>query len=418
MAAWTEQLGVRCHVGHPFHPLPPRQAALRAARYAFLHATAAEISADRIATAHHADDQAETVLFRILRGTGIRGLAGIPEMRGIIARPLLPFWREELESYLSERGIAYLTDPSNTDPRWKRVVIRTRVLPALEAAWDAPVRVRLVRLAASARRADRALLVQAKQALCGAEVRTSDRGMGFERAVLVRYHPVVQARALAHLAEKLGVRLSRGGTRAAVEFIRGGRSGASVDVGGGLELRREFGLLWLGPVSPGEARTVLRITDEAPGEGEIELGGRHFRVRWRREREAGGRGPGVPGGVVDTDRQESARGEAGEPSPPVPEVESPLELRAEEVRFPLEVRAWLPGDRIRLRGGTRKLKRLFVDRRVPLSERRSIPVVADRAGRVFWVWRVARAASDPAAEGPEGNAGPLIIDIEERQERG
>jgi tRNA(Ile)-lysidine synthase len=243
---WAEALGLECRVGAPSHALPPRQAQLRAARYSFLNAVAEEEGADRIATAHHADDQAETVLFRILRGTGVRGLAGIPERRGLIVRPLLGFWREELESYLQDAGIAYLTDPSNVDPRWTRALIRTRVLPALESAWDGPVRERLVQVAHSARRADRALLAQARQALKRSHVTKDVRGFRFVRAGFARYHPAVQARALAFLAERLNVRLSRGGTRVAVEFIKGGQSGASVDVGGGLELRREFEELRLG----------------------------------------------------------------------------------------------------------------------------------------------------------------------------
>src|SRR5690606_8586295 len=73
---------------------PPRsEAAARELRYAFLHAAAERFAADALATAHHADDQAETVLFRLARGTGLAGLAGIPARRGIIARPLLAFTR-------------------------------------------------------------------------------------------------------------------------------------------------------------------------------------------------------------------------------------------------------------------------------------------------------------------------------------
>jgi tRNA(Ile)-lysidine synthase len=202
---WAKEIGLECRVGGPSHALPPRQAPLRAARYSFLHEVADEEGADRIATAHHADDQAETVLFRILRGTGVRGLAGIPERRGRIVRPLLEFWREELESYLQEAGIAYLTDPSNVDPRWTRALIRTKVLPALESAtkvlpalesaWDGPVRERLVQVAHSARRTDRALLAQARQALKRSDVTEDNRGFRFVRAGFARYACPAEERA-------------------------------------------------------------------------------------------------------------------------------------------------------------------------------------------------------------------------------
>ncbi len=385
---WAEALGLECRVGAPSHALPPRQAQLRAARYSFLNAVAEEEGADRIATAHHADDQAETVLFRILRGTGVRGLAGIPERRGRIVRPLLGFWREELESYLQDAGIAYLTDPSNVDPRWTRALIRTRVLPALESAWDGPVRERLVQVAHSARRADRALLAQARQALKRSHVTKDVRGFRFVRAGFARYHPAVQARALVFLAERLNVRLSRGGTRVAVEFIKGGQSGASVDVGGGLELRREFEELRLGDSVAEKGSSTVRIEAPGAGEGSLKLAGRGFHVTWSPAKQ---RGVGEPG----DDDQDS------------------YSLRQEDASWPLEVRSWLPGDRIRLRGGSRKLKRLFGDRRIPLSERGRIPVLSDAGGRVLWVWGMAKARlADPSSD--ERERAPLTIAIEEQ----
>ncbi len=385
---WAEEIGLECRVGGPSHALPPRQAPLRAARYSFLDEVADEEGADRIATAHHADDQAETVLFRILRGTGVRGLAGIPERRGRIVRPLLEFWREELESYLQEAGIAYLTDPSNVDPRWTRALIRTKVLPALESAWDGPVRERLVQVAHSARRTDRALLAQARQALKRSDVTEDNRGFRFVRAGFARYHPAVQARAFAFLAERLDVRLSRGGTRVAVEFIKGGQSGASVDVGGGLELRREFEELWLGISSTENGSGVVRIEAPGAGEGSLEIAGRSFRVTW-------------------APAKQQAVGEPGDDDQDV------YSFRQEEASWPLEVRSWLPGDRIRLRGGSRKLKRLFGDRRIPLSQRSRIPVLSDAEGHVLWVRGVAKAVlADPKSD--ERGRASLTIEIEER----
>lgn len=360
---------------------------MRAARYSFLHAVADEEGADRIATAHHADDQAETVLFRILRGTGVRGLAGIPERRGRIVRPLLEFWREELESYLQDAGIAYLTDPSNVDPRWTRGLIRTTVLPALESAWDGPVRERLVQVADSARRTDRALLEQARQALRRSDVTKDGRGFRFVRAGFARYHPAVQARAFAFLAERLNVRLSGGGTRVAVEFIKGGRSGASVDVGGGLALRREFEELWLGVSQTESGSGVVRIEAPGAGEGCLEIAGRSFRVRW-------------------APAKQQAVGEPGDD-------EDAYSFGPEDASWPLEVRSWLPGDRVRLPGGSRKLKRLFGDRRIPLSERGRIPVLSDAEGRVLWVRGVAKAVpADPKSD--ERGCASLTIEIEER----
>ncbi|MEE8175841.1 MAG: tRNA lysidine(34) synthetase TilS [Gemmatimonadota bacterium] len=380
VAKWVEALGLRCSVGRPSRPLPARQESFRRARYEFLQEVAEAEAADRIVTAHHADDQAETVLFRILRGTGIRGLGGIPERRGIIVRPLLPFWREELRAYLDERSIPYLTDPSNEDPRWSRVRIRTLALPALERSWDGPVRERLVSLARSAREADRALVAQAREALERCCVVGPAGGFRFVRSCLAEYHRTVQARAVALLAERLDVRLSRGGTRVAVEFIRGGRSGASVDVGGGLSLRREFEHLWLGFPAPDAGEIPLRIPSAGSGRGVLRLGERRFRVAWT--------SPPPPGHVDGVSAEEV------------------FDLRlGGGASFPLEMRRWRAGDRIRLAAGSRKVKRLFTDHRVPLSERGRIPILVDAEGRVLWVWRLAKAGPPPA-HAPPPKAGP------------
>ena len=87
----------------------------RRARYDFLQRTAAAIGAEKIATAHHRDDLAETVLLQLLRGTGPQGLTGIPPVRGNIVRPLLDTPRRDIERYIAENGLAYVTDETNSD---------------------------------------------------------------------------------------------------------------------------------------------------------------------------------------------------------------------------------------------------------------------------------------------------------------
>ncbi|HEX8392306.1 MAG TPA: tRNA lysidine(34) synthetase TilS, partial [Longimicrobium sp.] len=130
---------------------PTSEAEARDARYRFLRAAQADVGATHLATAHHADDQAETVLFRVLRGTGLRGLAGIPAADGTgLVRPLLPFWRAELRAYARAAGLRWRTDPSNAglDPARNR--LRHRVLPQAERVAPGARRA-LVRLAALAR---------------------------------------------------------------------------------------------------------------------------------------------------------------------------------------------------------------------------------------------------------------------------
>ena len=107
------------------------QDAARRARLGALAALAVQRGARRVALGHNAGDQAETVLFRIVRGTGLRGLGGIPYRRDPFVRPLLDVPRAEIERYLARRSIPFVTDPSNADPRFTRARIRHHILPLL-----------------------------------------------------------------------------------------------------------------------------------------------------------------------------------------------------------------------------------------------------------------------------------------------
>jgi tRNA(Ile)-lysidine synthase len=162
-AAEVAMVGERAAaLGLPFFPLRVDVAASRRARRASLQEVARNLRLDalaaladahgaaRVALGHQADDQAETVLFRIVRGTGLPGLAGIPYRRDRFVRPLLDVRRGEVLRYLRRRSIPFVDDPSNADARFARARIRHRVLPALTQENPRIVEA-LVGLAASAR---------------------------------------------------------------------------------------------------------------------------------------------------------------------------------------------------------------------------------------------------------------------------
>ena len=104
----------------------------RRARYEFLQRTAETIGAEKIATAHHQNDLAETVLLQLLRGTGPQGLTGIPPVRGNIVRPLLDTPRRDIERYIAEHELAYVTDETNGDTAYARNRLRLEIWPELE----------------------------------------------------------------------------------------------------------------------------------------------------------------------------------------------------------------------------------------------------------------------------------------------
>lgn len=128
----------------------------RRTRYHVLLEVARRFSADAIATAHTADDQAETVLMRLLRGTGVMGLGGIPVKRALepgiwVVRPLLEAWRAEVLAHLRRAGLGFREDATNTDLRFMRNRIRHELLPLLERAYNPQVKHLLVQLAEQSR---------------------------------------------------------------------------------------------------------------------------------------------------------------------------------------------------------------------------------------------------------------------------
>ena len=178
-----QQLGLPLEMGSPpeFASVPPGdglEAAARAERYAFLAAAADKWGARHVATAHTADDQVETVLHRMIRGTGLAGLAGIPRTRPLtgaatLIRPLLTFHRAELLDYLASINQPYRTDSSNADIRFTRNRVRHQLLPELERDFNPAVRDALLRLARLAGETQHWVEQQAEQLALSAVRQTS-----------------------------------------------------------------------------------------------------------------------------------------------------------------------------------------------------------------------------------------------------
>lgn len=185
-------VGFRCRVVSVDREVASLEDAARRARYRALEGIADEVGARWIATAHTASDQAETVLMRVLRGTGVVGLAGIPARRGRIVRPLLGFGRQRIEAYRRERDIAAIEDPTNRDPGFARNRIRHLILPQLIEE-NPRVEQALCRLAHHAAEQRAAVDLAATELLCRAA--DSDRGLAV--AELATAPAAVRKRALA-----------------------------------------------------------------------------------------------------------------------------------------------------------------------------------------------------------------------------
>lgn len=347
------------------------EAEARRARYAFLRRAARETGATHLATAHHADDQAETVLFRVLRGTGPGGLAGIsPALPSGLVRPLLPFWRREIRRYALRAGLRWREDATNLSPHPARNRIRRQLLPLAERTVAPGARRALVRLAELARE-DEAAWSALLGPLEGAAARREGDAVLLAREVLRGYDLPIAARIVRNALRQFGIVLDRTGTRLALQFITGAPSGREMRLPGGVLLATEFEEARVERAAGAEPDEPLPVPDTPEGEGRARIGGRTLRVEWRTAPAA----EGVPPGGRD------------------------VALARGALRFPLLLRGWRPGDRVRTAGGTRKLKKLFGERKVGRSARARTPVLTDARGDVLWVAGVAAAAGTAPAAG-------------------
>ena len=228
----------------PSRSRPTLQEAARRLRYEALGAMASAAGAERIATAHTLDDQAETVLLRLLRGSGPAGLGGIPERSpdGRIVRPLLAVSRAEIERFAAERGLLYREDASNRDPAYARARLRRDWLRGLGEAFN-PRWLRAVGDLAEAQRRESEWIEQ--WVIRELEARLARDGEGFTLAVngLAALPPALSRRLARRLLHVAGA--GRDVTRRHLErtqaFLARGRTGARLELPGGLVLARERG---------------------------------------------------------------------------------------------------------------------------------------------------------------------------------
>ncbi|MEX0856184.1 MAG: tRNA lysidine(34) synthetase TilS [Gemmatimonadota bacterium] len=386
-AAWLRGLcrawGIPLHVGVA-ESVPRDEATARRLRYDFLEGLVHAGAVERVATAHQADDQVETVLFRILRGTGITGLQGIPEQRAPgILRPLLPFRRGELEKYAERHHLRPLVDPTNASDRFARNRVRLLLLPLLDEIHPG-ARAGLLRVAENAAESSRALhsLLADRWKELGGERRGD--AFVFSRTRFLAQQEPVQGELLRFAAKSVEIVLSRAGTGAALEFMRKGSSGGSLALSGGATISRDFDEISIRPApgvvaaTPSEPRdtssgTVLSISSAASGRGEFIVGSARYAASW-----------GDDPGLCD----------AGESTSFV----------AEELRFPLALRGWRPGDRTRTGGGGKKLAKLLGELRIPRGDRGRLPVLVDAAEDVLWIPGLHRVPALGSVPGGPANA--------------
>jgi tRNA(Ile)-lysidine synthase len=400
--------------GLPFHtaklglePGPGMEARAREARYAALERIAHDEGYGTIATAHTADDQAETLLMRLARGAALRGAGSIRANRGLYLRPLLEVRRADTERLVAAAGLTPVRDPTNVDPRLFRARVRGGVIPALQEAAGPEVVLRLAAFARTAQEDEAYLSELAERAL--ARVR---EGMGLE-AVGVRALPwPIRARVFRRWLEGVGLPVSDVLLHQVDAAVgRGGRTGLP----GRALLRAEGGWVRITPAPGGRAPAAPagnevsgnEVSDTSGGGNEVsDTSGAGNEVS---DTSGGGDTSGAGNALSENEmsdtsaRDTSARAAGarvqGPPErvvlePGTPIVYGPFRLSlGEGPGFPLgagsgpfAVRARQPGDRVRVAGGpARRVQDVLVDAAVPAEARAGWPLVVDREDRVLWV---------------------------------
>lgn len=200
--------------GKPASPIAGRagmgiEEAARHERYAFLQVVARDHLAPFVATAHTSDDQVETILASVLRGSGIHGLAGMPQIRllaeGVtLVRPLLDVRRADLASYLADLRVEPRNDPTNQDTAWTRARIRARLLPLLREEFQPRVDDALLRLGQIARSVSLVLTSQAENLLARSLVSLDAHHALLDTTALASADRVIVAETFRHLLASLG----------------------------------------------------------------------------------------------------------------------------------------------------------------------------------------------------------------------
>jgi tRNA(Ile)-lysidine synthase len=327
----------------------------RHARYAFFRESKKRERLDRIALGHTLSDQAETVLFRLLRGAGTTGLSGIwPATEEGVVRPLIEVSRDEVIRYLREQGQEWREDSSNRDLRFRRNRLRRQLLPELRQQWNPELDAGLGRLAALCQDEERYWQAEVKRLL-------------EESATVSGDALILDAARLAPLADAAVRRVLRSAVARVrkdsqnveyrhieqlVELLRRGEGTGRAALPG-VEAWRSFG--WLRLEAGRKRVRGYRVALPVPGEAPLPAGGR---LRTELER-----------GAVDC--RYNTSGEA---------------VDWERVSGTLELRSWLPGDTFRPSGRAHeyKIKDLFQRARVPCWDRQNWPMVS-MGPSVVWV---------------------------------
>ena len=345
----------------------------RSRRYEFFERVAIQIGSDIIAVAHHADDDAETVLHRICRGTGMRGLAGMREVRAIragsmtrLVRPLLHVRRHEIEHLCKEQGVSYRTDATNLTTKYTRGRLRNLVIPLLREQMNPNVTEALLRLAEQARWLGTYLEDAAARTFDSLVVQEAPDCVVLNTRAMLSKQRIIQAEIVRRATSRVlgGERdLSFSHTDAVLKLAADGETGKELHLPGPLVVRKVYERLEFRPLETSvEAPELFPVFINCPGATDLPALGMKLTAD-----------------LCDVDDEVIGN---------VPNGQRRNEewLDFQRLQLPLYVRARRDGDRFWPLGapGTKSLGDFLSDAKVDPALRSRMGVVCDQAGPI-WV---------------------------------
>jgi len=350
----------------------------RRARYSFLEKTALARGCHLVATAHTADDNAETILLMLARGCGLQGLTGIAPSSQIgkttVIRPFLGIERRAIERYLRERNIAWREDISNADPAFLRNRVRHELLPLLEAKYNKGIRRALINLADVLRGENE--FMEAFAAAVYAEA-CDESGRVLNCAIAAKHHSAVRRRVLRHWLKTNGIQAGMLDFQTINKLdglLMNPARGRSLELAGGIIIRRNY--QWL---AIEEQRTEPN-------------GNFSHKIR-------------IPGRTMLPEARLIVRAELGSGADCERAVFGKFPVRASVSLKKLGhkqilARSWRPGDRMRPYGlaGSKKIQDIFSDAKFPAVMRRRLPIF-ECGGEIIWIpgYRIAEGWQVPGA---------------------
>ena len=329
--------------------------AARTLRYDFFNEVQNKVNASKVATAHTLDDQAETVLMRLLRGSGLRGLSGIPPVsRGYIIRPLLFVSRSEIEEYLKSKGVEWVEDSTNKSIEYLRNRLRLDLIPALEN-YNPQIIETLARTAGILRADHEFISTEAEKRFVNI---FRNNGPGEFIGDLSKYGETVKSLRLSTL--RLAVEKSNESLKdvsyahitAADDFLLSDSASGEVELPEGTVIAKGYDIFLVTKKS--RLAHQFSYTIESQG-------------KWR-----------FPGFEVEIELTHSETLDTHD--------ESTVYFDPEYIEFPIQVRSFKPGDRFMPLGmkSEKKMQDYFTDTKVPRFLRKRVPIFISK-GEIFWI---------------------------------